>query len=135
MPTPLPPPTSALEARLGLPEPLDGEDEIRALAALEDATTLALAEVSATKATAWTADAPKVVVLIVLKAARREFENPRGMGQESLGEHSVSLTDTSGVYLTSREIAQIRRAASGRSGGFVGTVRTPSAYWDGLENK
>ncbi|UIW13492.1 head-tail adaptor Ad1 [Arthrobacter phage Lizalica] len=133
MPTPLPPPVSSLERRLGLPEgALEGEDLARAQEALDDAATLALAEVSETKATAWTADAPKVVVLVVLKAARREFENPRGMESESLGEHTVGLTDTSGVYLTAREIAQIKRAATGRSAGFVGTVRTPSAYYDPL---
>jgi hypothetical protein len=126
---PLPPAVSALEARLGLPAgTLQGEELARAQAALEDAATLALAEVSATKAAAWEEDAPKVVHLVVLKAARREFENPRGFEQESLGEHSVGLTDTSGVYLTAREVAQIRRAATGRIGGFVGTIHTPSAY-------
>lgn len=131
MPLPLPPPVSSLEARLGLPAgTLTGEDLVRAEAALDDAATLALAEVSEKKAAVWIEDAPKVVLLVVLKAARREFENPRGLENESLGEHTVGLTDTSGVYLTGREIAQIRRAAIGRSGGFVGTVRTPSAYYD-----
>ncbi|WGH21081.1 head-to-tail adaptor [Arthrobacter phage Cassia] len=129
MPIPLPPPVSSLERRLGLTEgSLDGEDLARAQEALDDAATLALAEVSATTATLWATDAPKVVALVVLKAARREFENPRGMESESLGEHTVGLTDTSGVYLTAREIAQIRRAATGRPAGFVGTVRTPTAY-------
>jgi hypothetical protein len=133
LPSPLPPPVSSLEARLGLPTgSLEGEELARATAALDDATTLALAEVPASKAAAWETDAPKVVALVVLKAARREFENPRGMNQESLGEHSVGLTDTSGVYLTAREVAQIKRAATGRSGGFVGTIRTPSAYFDPL---
>jgi hypothetical protein len=132
MSLPLPPPLSALESRLGLPPgTLLDEDKARAEDALDDATTLALAEVSETKAAAWELDAPKVVRLVVLKAARREFENPRGLEQESLGEHSVGLTDTSGVYLTAREIAQIKRAATGRSGGFVGTIRTPSAFGDG----
>ncbi|MFD0044740.1 hypothetical protein ACFVGV_06070 [Pseudarthrobacter scleromae] len=132
MSLPLPPPVSALEARLGLPAgTLLDEDEARAEAALEDATVLALAEVSETKAAAWELDAPKVVRLVILKAARREFENPRGLETESLGEHSVGISETSGVYLTGREIAQIRRAATGRSGGFVGSVRTPSAFGDG----
>ncbi|QHB36590.1 head-to-tail adaptor [Arthrobacter phage Adolin] len=127
---PLPPAVSALEARLGLPAgTLADEDLARAEAALDDAATLALAEVSTAKATAWAADCPKVVYLVVLKAARREFENPRGLESESLGEHQVGLTDTSGVYLTAREVAQIKRAASGRTaGGFVGSIRTPSAY-------
>ncbi|QNO12669.1 head-to-tail adaptor [Arthrobacter phage Snek] len=129
MALPLPPAVSALERRLGLPVgSLTGEDKARAEEALDDASTLALAEVTDTKAAAWAVDAPKVVHLVVLKAARREFENPRGLESESLGEHQVGLTDTSGVYLTAREVAQIRRAASGRSGGFVGSIRTPSAY-------
>ncbi|RAX48940.1 hypothetical protein DQ353_12535 [Arthrobacter sp. AQ5-05] len=127
--TTLPPPLSALEARLGFsPGTLDAEERARAEAALEDAATLALAEVSAAKAATWLTDAPAVVSLVVLKAARREFENPRGLNQESLGEHSVGITDTSGVYLTKREVQQIRRAASGRSGGFVGSIRIKSAY-------
>lgn len=135
MANPLPPPVSSLEARLGLPAgTLTGEDLARANAALDDAATLALAEVGATKAAAWELDAPKVVVLVVLKAARREYENPRGLSTEALGEHSVGLSETSGVYLTAREVAQVRRAATGRAGGagFVGTIRTPSAYYDPL---
>lgn len=129
MTSPLPPLVSSLEARLGIPSgALIGEDLARATAALEDASTLALAEVSPLRGEAWTLAAPAVVALVVLKAARREYENPRGMNQESLGEHSVGLTDTSGVYLTLREVAQIRRAATGRNGASVGSVRTPSAY-------
>jgi hypothetical protein len=114
---------------LGLPSgALQDEDLARATAALDDASTLAMAEVAPTVGDSWRAAAPAVVSVVVLKAARREFENPRGMNQEALGEHSVGLTDTSGVYLTGREIAQVRRAATGRTGGFVGSVRTPSAY-------
>lgn len=130
MSSPLPPAVEALERRLGLPVgTLADEDKARAESALDDAATLALAEVSTTKAALWKTAAPDVVALVVLKAARREFENPRGMNQESLGEHSVGLTDTSGVYLTAREIAQIKRAASGRAGlGFTGSVRIRSAY-------
>lgn len=118
-----------LEARLGLPAgSLADEDKIRAEAALEDATTLVLAEVSPARATLWASAAPRVVALVVLKAARREFDNPRGITQETLGEHSVGLSESSGVYLTVRELAQVRRAASGRLLGFVGSVRTPSGY-------
>lgn len=128
----LPPPVAALETRLGIPSgALLGEDLARATAALDDAATLALAEVSTAVGDPWRTAAPAVVTLVVLKAARREFENPRGMNQESLGEHAVGLTDTSGVYLTRREISHILRAATGRTGGFVGSVRTPSAYADG----
>jgi hypothetical protein len=128
----LPPPLAALESRLGVPYgTLLAEDRTRATAALEDATTLALAEVSPSLGETWTSSAPAVVVLVVLKAARREYENPRGMNVETLGEHSVGLTDLSGVYLTAGEVAQVRRAASGRIGGYVGSVRTPSAYTAG----
>jgi hypothetical protein len=131
MATPLPPALAKLEVRLGFPVGmLDGEDKARAEGALEDASVLILAEVAPSIAAKWELDAPKVVSLVALKAARREFENPRGLTTESLGEHSVGLTDSSGVYLTAREIAQIRRAATGRSGAFVGSVRTPSAYGD-----
>ncbi|WGH20299.1 head-to-tail adaptor [Arthrobacter phage MaGuCo] len=129
MANPLPPAVGLLEKRLGLPVgTLADEDLARAEEALDDATTLALAEVSTTRANAWTLDAPKVVQLVILKAARREYENPRGLDQESLGEHSVGLTDTSGVYLTAREVAQVRRASSGRAGAFVGSVRIASGY-------
>jgi hypothetical protein len=120
---------SELEKRLGLPvSSLADEDLDRAEAALADATTLALAEVSEARGASWALSAPGVVALVVLKAARREFENPRGLSQESLGDHSATLSDSSGVYLTARELAQVRRAATGRSGGFVGTIRTPSAF-------
>lgn len=132
MANPLPPPLSELETRLGLPEgTLEDEDRARASAAIEDATVLALAEAPAAKAPLWELDAPKVVSLVILKAARREYENPQGLTQETLGEHMVGNSQTSGVYLTAVEIAQLRRAAakgSGRSGGFVGSVRVGSAY-------
>lgn len=125
--TALPPPVSALEARLGLAAgTLADEDLARASAALEDATVLALAEVTPGKAEAWRVSAPDVVTLVVVKAARREFDNPRGVQQETQGDHSVGLTDTSGVYLTGREVALILRAAGVRRGAV--SVRTPSAY-------
>lgn len=123
------PALSALEARLGLDAgSLEGPDKARADAALEDATALVLAEVSATKATAWETTCPKVVALVILKAARREYENPQGVVQEAIGEFSTTVSVSSGVYLTPVEASLIRRAATGRRTGFVGTVRTPSAY-------
>jgi hypothetical protein len=129
MPNPMPPAVSLLERRLGLTEgSLAGEDLARAQDALDDASTLVLAEVPEITAALWETDAPKVAVLVALKAARREYENPRGISSEGLGEHSVGLTDTSGVYLTEREVAQIRRAASGRTGSFVGSIKIASPY-------
>ncbi len=127
---PLPPVPEDLAERLGL-EPEDLEDPVilaRLTTVLRDATTLVLAEVGAARAAAWRDAAPDVVQLVVFTAARRGYENPRGLYQETLGEHTIGASDTSGVYLTARELAQIARAASGRSGGFVGSIRTPSAY-------
>ncbi|ANF30818.1 hypothetical protein A0130_03185 [Leifsonia xyli] len=125
----LPPPLSALTSRLGIAaDGLDGLDTARASAALDDATALALAEVTPAAGDAWLTKCPPVVTLVILKAARREFENPRGFVTETQGERSATLAVSSGVYLTAREIATIRRAATGYPGGFVGSVRTPSSY-------
>lgn len=123
----LPPPLEALEVRIGLdPGALVGAEVERASAALADASAVALAE-APTKAVAWTASgAPPVVVTVVLKAARREFENPQGLRSENLGEHGFSVDTATGVYLTATERALVRRAARTRLR--VLTVRTPSAY-------
>jgi len=127
----LPPKVNDLERRLGVPaDSLQDEDKERAEAALEDATVLALAEVSTRRADEWESNAPKVVALVILKAARREYENPQGFTSEAQGDHSASLTETSGVFLTDREKGLIRAAATGRSGLFVGSVRITSAYGD-----
>ncbi|WP_144680306.1 hypothetical protein [Cellulosimicrobium sp. TH-20] len=128
--TTLPLPLSALERRLGYEEgTLDGPDRARANAALTDATALVLAEVSPKTSARWSTDLPYVVGLVILKAARREFENPEGYRSQSLGEFSASVDTTSGALLTAREVAIVRRAATGRRrGGFVGSVRIRSAY-------
>lgn len=129
MPRPLRPALAALESRLGLAlGSLTEEDKLRAEAALDDAAVAVAAEVPDSIATRWITEAPAIAVLVVMKAARREYENPRGLLTEALDGHSVGLSDSSGVYLTAREVAQVRRAAYKRRGGFVGTVRTPSAY-------
>lgn len=130
--TALPPPVSALVRRLGLaPGTLTDTDLARAEEALADAAALALAEIPALTAARWATDAPAAVVAIVCKAARREFDNPEGVTQESLGGRMVGLSNVSGAYLTARELATIRRAARRHRGGpFVGTLRTPSAYTD-----
>ncbi|AWY05696.1 head-to-tail adaptor [Microbacterium phage Gretchen] len=130
MTAPLPPSLEDLALRMGL-EAIDlDEDDARARlqAALDDATALVLAEVSPALAERWSASAPQVVHIVIRSAARRAYENPRGIQQETLGEHTVGLTDTSGVFLTTREMALIRKAATGRSGGYTGSLRTPSAY-------
>lgn len=127
--TTLPPVVGELERRLGLTEgTLEDADKARAEDALDDATELALAEVNRSKAALWREVCPKVVRLVILKAARREVENPMGLTQESVLDHSATIAESSGVFFTGRELALIRREATGRSGSFVGSVRTPSAY-------
>lgn len=127
-PIPLPPAVGELEKRLGVPAgDLVDEDLERATAALEDATDLALALVPDATADAWRASAPRIVRLVVLKAARREYDNPRGLASESLGEHSVGIAETSGVYLTARETALVlgaHRSARPR----VGSIAIVSAF-------
>lgn len=127
--SPLPPLVAALERRLGIPEDsLEGVDRARAEAALDDASTLILAEVSPALASSWVHSAPSIVAIVALKAARREFDNPRGLRSETLGEHTVGLSETSGVFLSEREVRQITRAASGKRASAVGSIRTPSGY-------
>lgn len=131
MPNALPPPLAALETDLGYEEgELEGVDLRRAERALQSAATLILAEVAPATAERWKDDAPDVVVLVAITAARRGFENPRGISQETLGAHTVGLSDTTGVYLTAQEVAQVVRAATGRrtATGYTGSLRTPSAY-------
>jgi hypothetical protein len=122
--TALPPPVTELEAVLGVE--LDGADRTRAERALNAATTLALVEVPARTAETWAQGAaPAIVELVIVTAARRGYENPRGIQTETLGEHSVSLTESSGVYLTRREVELVARAAKRRR---AYSIRTPSAY-------
>lgn len=128
----IPPPLSELERRLGMEAgTLEGADKGRAESTLEDATAMALAEVPPAVAKRWMENgAPTAVVVVILKAARREFENPQGLYQETVGEHSMGVTTATGLYLTAEEKSQLAKAASGKAG-FTGTVRTPSAYGKG----
>ncbi|AWY04844.1 head-to-tail adaptor [Microbacterium phage Floof] len=133
MNTPLPPSLEDLALRMGL-EDIDldeGDARARLKAALDDATALVLSEVSPKLAERWSAAAPVTVHIVIRSAARRAYENPRGIQQETFGDHTVGMTDTSGVFLTARELAIIRKVATGRAGSFIGSLRTPSAYGDG----
>lgn len=122
MPNALPPAVSGLETRLRLEAgTLTGADLAAATQCLEDATALVLAEVPTSTQTAWSADAPAVVSLIIYKAARREYENPSGLSQEITGEHTITTSATSGVFLTAQEVGQVRRAAGMPKNGSVGS--------------
>ena len=128
----LPPTVARLEAVLGIQEgTLEGVDRIRALRALDDAATLVLAEVPGPRAALWEHNTPDVVELVALKAARREFENPEGISTESLVDRTVTVSESSGVYLTAREVALVRRAATQRTGGRVASLGIRSAYGSG----
>lgn len=129
MPTPLPPAVAGLETRLRLDAgTLADADLAAATEYIGDATALVLAEVPVAVQTSWSADAPRIVTLIIYKAARREYENPSGLSQEIEGEHTVTTSATSGVFLTATELAQIRRAAGLPMNGFIGTVKVTPGY-------
>lgn len=125
MPTALPLPVSGLETRLRIPVgTLADADLAAATQYIADATAFALAEVPTITALEWQDACPDVVVTIIYKAARREWENPSGLSQEISGEHTITTAATSGVFLTAAEVAQIRRAA-GLTKSFLGSVRVP----------
>lgn len=131
MPDTLPLPVSGLEIRLRIPEgSLVGADLAAAQEYIENATALALAEVPTPTAAAWEYDLPAVVRIVIYKAARREYENPSGLSQEIEGEHTITTSATTGVFLTPMELAQVRRAAGLSTKGFVGSIRVPSAIPD-----
>jgi hypothetical protein len=123
MTSPLPIPVAKLETRLRLAAgTLTGPDADAAAQYIADATALALAEVPVATQATWQTACPDVVVLVILKAARREFENPSGLSQEISGEHTITTAATTGVFLTPLEISQVRRAAGLSRGGAVGSV-------------
>ncbi len=133
--TALPPPVALLEARLGVAVgSLAAEDLARAEAALEDASVLITAEVSAADATVWsdpTVGAPAVVVTVALQAAKRAFVNPDGLKYEAVEGYTASV-DAVGVYLTDAEKALVRGVSTptgqSKRGGWIGSVRTPSPW-------
>lgn len=92
------------EVRLG--RALDVDERLRATAALGDASDLVLAVGDGT----WTdATVPAAVVGVVLRAARRQFDNPTGAGQMSVGDVSVSYPQR--TFLTRADEKVVRRAA------------------------
>lgn len=122
-------PGLAARLRLALDEP-DDTDRAALEAALADACELALAEVPLAVAARWRTGAPAAAAVVVFKAARREFENPRGAIGESIGGHYLSLTqgNATGVYLTPSELETIHRAAGATRGKRVGTIRIKASY-------
>lgn len=102
-----------LEHRLGLDEnTLQGADQRRAEAALDDASALVRDEARRTwvGTTGELEGVPDVVHRVVLGAAYRNYVNPEAVLTETAGPFSrtIKQTDT-GVYLTEAEIVIVRR--------------------------
>lgn len=132
--TALPLPVSGLEIRLRLPEgSLSGPDLSAATTYIEDATALVLDEVPEDKQEAWALSVPRTVELIIYKAARREWENPSGLSQEISGEHTITTSATSGVFLTPLERQKVRKAAGMSAGVGSAPIAAPDTpftpYW------
>jgi phage gp36-like protein len=111
-----------LDART--PGGISAADEVRALAALDDASAMVRSVAGKT----WTTDGvldddvPHVVVMVTCAVARRVMANPDGVEQESIDDYSYSLTNASSdIYLTAAERAAVR-AAAGKSG--IWTLQT-----------
>lgn len=115
-----------LEARMGTQS-----DEPRALARLDDASNRIR---SVAYPTTWTTDGvldedrPEILLTICCAAAQRSLANP--LGVQSTSETIVSYSSqtaysnaSTDVYLTKREIADIRRAAGISAVGTLATSR------------
>lgn len=111
------------EARLGAPEgSLTGEDLARAQAALEDASAvvLSIGDPEWTEATV-----PAAARVVVLRLARRLWENPEGNVQETLGDHTVTRA-AAGAFLTPDERGLVMTAAGFSPGAY--SVGTPGVW-------
>lgn len=108
-----------------IPGGIENSDLARAVAALDDASSLIRDEAGKSWVTeegdlalptgvdAWRAD---TLVRVCCSAARRSIENPEGVSQESLGGYSVTNSNASAdVYLTSGERRSVKRAAGRES--------------------
>lgn len=97
--------------------PVADEDRVGAL--LDDACSLA-ADITGT-AYAVGGEVPGAVTATVCTAVRRAYENPLGLGGETIGDYSwrVSAGSDAGVYFTPTEKQTMRRAAGKLS---VGTL-------------
>jgi hypothetical protein len=127
---------SDLEQRLGVAVgSLAGLDLARAEAAISDASALArLYGRDWVDADGTTIAAPDAVLVVVVSAAKRAYDNPTNYQGESLGDGSYSWQAGQGdalIYLSDAEVRLIRTAdaKAGGAGGLV-TTRTPSAYYD-----
>jgi hypothetical protein len=95
-------------------------DEERVGAFLEDACALVADITGVTYVDGSGSEVPGAIVAAVCTAVRRAYENPSGLGGETIGDYSWRVsTAGSGVYFTPDE-ARIMRRAAGKSS--VGTL-------------
>lgn len=121
-----------LEARLD--ETFSEAEQVRAQAALDDASALIRAEANKTWVTEGELDDDLHAVLLAITVAvvRRVLENPNGVKSQSLGDATITYTNASGdVYLTAAERRLVRKAAglSGVLGSVDLEIGTPG--WSG----
>lgn len=115
-----------LARRVGRPDLVEGTtDGDRAAEALADASALVRAETG--RPTGWTDEAgwltavPDELRTVVLKAARREWDNPRGLTSETIADYTWRGEST--VYLTEAEQVICRRyRPEGRGTGGLWTL-------------
>lgn len=115
---------------------LAGADLLAAEDAIADVSALVHAAArDAGLSPAWTlGTVPDDVRVVTTRVALRQYRNPDGYVSEAMGGGAYSYRyadDETGAYLTDREVAIIAAAAAGTDpapAGFVGSLRTPSAY-------
>lgn len=104
--------TTQLAERVGVD--LDGpNDEARAMACIEEASALVVAEAGAA-GTAWTdpGHVPDVIQAVVIAVASRTFRNPDGIVSQSVGGVTETLPASSvTAFLTEYERGLVRRTA------------------------
>lgn len=112
-----------LEARLGEPPgSLAGEDLARATACLEDASAVILSLGDPD----WTAETiPVAAQVVVLRLARRMWDNPEGLSYEALGDHVTTRAAATSLLLPDEQ-----RLVLGAAGFAVGvySVYTPGVW-------
>lgn len=106
-----------------IPGWIDAEDEARALALLDHASSLVRAHCGKTFTTtdgsALAADLPAAVVTITLQCARRAFQNPDGVIATTVAGYSERVAEQAaeGLYLSEAERKILDRAIRGTSSG------------------
>lgn len=136
--SPLVPLSELARRTVGDPDGIDpaSPEGVRAVAALEDASWLAREAASRTRGVDWLTqtDVPFPVRTVVLRAARRGWENPEATTSEGVNASGVSTSreaEPNSVYLTQDERDQCARYAPATGGGLGGLVSIGMTRGDG----